>query len=563
MSSSYLSELEEPARNRYRQKLTIAGEELPDPLDAAIRKHVFSTDARQWPRLEIGDIYVYLVEGTCFYTREQFKSYKLEDGYYLFLSGKVRGVCSFGATIGNTRIVLITGEVEASQTLGRYHHPWAVVKKEGTVVSAHCTCMAGLGEAYSHVAALLFRVEVDVKFGINDPRSTSVECRWITASSSARAAPVASIDFIKPSKKRRIKAISTPKGGSSVPEATAEQLQVFLKAVKRLEPDTLVLGSLTDSEDTETAVSSDVGDNGDPLQVPGTIVDMTCLYGSLDESAARKATFTVTECDQVELCTRAQANFDEWSKQRVGRITASILGKVLSCCTGVEGIVSQVMGYTKTPDVFSVRWGRENEVKARNRFIADEAPKHRGFEVKRCGLYVDTERPYLGASPGGIVCCCCTDAVLEIKCPASCANLTIDAAKVRLPYLDDDARLKEGHMHYAQVQMEMALVKTTRAFFIVFTNLDINVEEVKFNACFWNTAVSEAEEFYFGHIFTEIHSRELLKKIEDANSMCVCETRKSGSVLRCDVCDVAVHLKYLKLRRKPKTWVCSACKIPK
>ncbi|CAN7949959.1 unnamed protein product [Ixodes hexagonus] len=123
------------------------------------------------------------------------------------------------------------------------------------------------------------------------------------------------------------------------------------------------------------------------------------------------------------------------------------------------------MGYTKTPDEFSVRWGRENEVKARNRFIADEAHKHRGFEVKSCGLYVDTERPYLGASPDGIVCCCCcTDAVLEIKCPASCANLTIDAAKVRLPYLDADARLKEGHLHYAQVQMQMALVKTTRAF---------------------------------------------------------------------------------------------------
>ncbi|KAG0439564.1 hypothetical protein HPB47_016600, partial [Ixodes persulcatus] len=299
--------LEEPARNRYREKLTIAGEELPDPLDADVRKNVFSTDARQWPRLEIGDIYVYLVEGICFYTREQFKSYKLEDGYNLFLSGK--------------------------------------------------------------------------------------------------ASRVASIDFIKPSKRRRIKTISTAKEVSSHPEATAEQLKDFLKAVKRLAPDTLVLRSLTDSEDTDTAASGDVEDDKDPLQMPETIVDMACLYGSLNESAAREATCSVTECDQVELRTRAQASSDERSRQRVGRLTASILGKVLSCCTGAEGIVSQVMGYTKTPDVFSVRWGRENEVKARNRFIADEAPKHSGFEVRKC------------------------DAVLEIKCPASCANLTIDEAK--------------------------------------------------------------------------------------------------------------------------------------
>ncbi|CAN7943128.1 unnamed protein product [Ixodes pacificus] len=563
MSSSYFRKLEEPARNRYREKLTIAGEELPDPLDADVRKNVFSTDARQWPRLEIGDIYVYLVEGICFYTREQFKSYKLEDSYNLFLSGKVRDACSFGATIENARIVLITGQVEASQTLGKYHQPWAVVKKEGTVLSAHCTCMAGLGEACSHVAALLFRVEVDVKFGIHDPSSTSVECRWITASSTAQASRVASIDFIKPSKRRRINTISTPKEVSSHPEATAEQLKDFLKAVKKLAPDTLVLRSLTDSEDTDTAASGDVEDDEDPLQVPETIVDMVCLYGSLNESAAREATFSATECDQVELRTRAQASSDEWSRQRVGRLTASILGKVLSCCTGAEGIVSQVMGYTKTPDVFSVRWGRENEVKARNRFIADEAPKHSGFEVRKCGLFVDSERPYLGASPDGVVSCCCTDAVLEIKCPASCANLTIDEAKVRLPYLDADARLREEHLHYAQVQMQMALVKTTRAFFVVFTNVDINVEELKFNECFWNTAVSEAEEFYFCHIFTEIHGRELLKKIEDANTMCICKTQKSGSVLRCKLCNVAVHLKCVKLRRTPKTLVCLVCKLAK
>lgn len=143
MSSSYFRELDELAKQRYRQKLTISGEEFPDPLDSAVLAYAFSTDARHWPRVEIGDIYVYLVEGTCFYTREQFKSYKLEDGYNLFLSGKVRKLRAFEATIDSVVIVLVTGEVEASQTLGRYHQPWAVTKKEGTVLSAHCTCMAG------------------------------------------------------------------------------------------------------------------------------------------------------------------------------------------------------------------------------------------------------------------------------------------------------------------------------------------------------------------------------------------------------------------------------------
>ncbi|KAG0441290.1 hypothetical protein HPB47_015993 [Ixodes persulcatus] len=401
------AQLDELPKQRYRQKLTISGEEFPDPLDSAVLAHAFSTDARHWPRVEIGDIYVYLVEGTCIYTREQFKSYKLEDGYNLFLSGKLRKLRAFEATIESTVVVLVTGEVEASQTHGRYHQPWAVTKKEGTVLSAHCTCMAGLGEACSHVA-----VEVDVKFGMTDPSSTSVECRWITASSSAQAAPVAAIDFIKPSRKRQLKHAPTPKESSPVPEATAEQLQGFFKAVKEFAPSTLVLQSLSDSEDTDTAVSSDCGDDCDPVPTPGTVVNVECLYGSLDEPAGREATLTAAECNQVELCTRTQASSNEWFQQRRGRITASVMGKVRSCCTGAEGIVSEVMGYTKTPNVFSVRWGKDNEVKARNRFIADEAPKHKGFEVKMCGLLVDSERPYLGASPDGIVSCgCCDDAV--------------------------------------------------------------------------------------------------------------------------------------------------------
>ena len=37
--------------------------------------------------------------------------------------------------------------------------PWVAVKTEGTVVLAHCTCMAGLGEACSHIAAVLFLLE--------------------------------------------------------------------------------------------------------------------------------------------------------------------------------------------------------------------------------------------------------------------------------------------------------------------------------------------------------------------------------------------------------------------
>jgi hypothetical protein len=37
--------------------------------------------------------------------------------------------------------------------------PWVTVEKSGIVICGHCTCMAGLGVACSHIAALLFALE--------------------------------------------------------------------------------------------------------------------------------------------------------------------------------------------------------------------------------------------------------------------------------------------------------------------------------------------------------------------------------------------------------------------
>ena len=41
--------------------------------------------------------------------------------------------------------------------------PWVAATNEGTVVTAHCNCMAGLGGACSHVGAILFAVEAGVR----------------------------------------------------------------------------------------------------------------------------------------------------------------------------------------------------------------------------------------------------------------------------------------------------------------------------------------------------------------------------------------------------------------
>ena len=51
-------------------------------------------------------------------------------------------------------------KVHYSQTVSAQPaHPWVAAQTNGTIICAHCTFMAGLGEVCSHISALLFTIE--------------------------------------------------------------------------------------------------------------------------------------------------------------------------------------------------------------------------------------------------------------------------------------------------------------------------------------------------------------------------------------------------------------------
>lgn len=143
MSSDYFKALSNEAKDRYRQKLTFRGGELPDPLDDDVVRFSFSSGSKILPPVSTTDIFIYLVEGVCFYTKEQFKNYRITDAYNSFLSGKVKQLASFKVCEHGESVVIIAATVEASQALSKTYRPWCIVNGDGNVVSAHCTCMAG------------------------------------------------------------------------------------------------------------------------------------------------------------------------------------------------------------------------------------------------------------------------------------------------------------------------------------------------------------------------------------------------------------------------------------
>eukprot|EP00795_Rhopilema_esculentum_P004077 gene4077-20257_t len=157
----------ESTRKHYNEKLTFSegAESLPDPYALL---HGWSESPSDWPDITFGDIYVYLVHTPGNFTSEELKAYKSLDAYEYVVSGQVQTVYMHNVDNGSPYCFLKAKVMPSHRVSGALHPPWC----------AHCTCMAGLGETCSHIAAVLFKVEMGVKLGLSSESSTSEACKW-------------------------------------------------------------------------------------------------------------------------------------------------------------------------------------------------------------------------------------------------------------------------------------------------------------------------------------------------------------------------------------------------
>ena len=82
------------------------------------------------------------------------------------------------------------------------------------------------------------------------------------------------------------------------------------------------------------------------------------------------------------------------------------------------------------------------------------------------------EYPFIAATPDGLVS---TTHVVEAKCPYSGQHAMTEPG-LSLPFLElQHGRLtmKRCHKYFEQVQCQMAVTKQARAYFVVFTFIDV------------------------------------------------------------------------------------------
>lgn len=74
-------------------------------------------------------------------------------------------------------------------------------------------------------------------------------------------------------------------------------------------------------------------------------------------------------------------------------------------------------------NIKSIQYGKDHEHIALEQLAVLRSADGSPCVVKKCGLFVDSEIGYLGASPDGLMD---NDRIVEIKCPYSCAKMSVE-----------------------------------------------------------------------------------------------------------------------------------------
>ena len=203
---------------------------------------------------------------------------------------------------------------------------------------------------------------------------------------------------------------------------------------------------------------------------------------------------------EIEESTREQASNKRWHVERKHRLTASRFYNLVTRKKITEKFIASYMKLKSA----SRSYGMLNHDTARKLFVQ----KH-GKCVHDCGLCVNPEFPFLGATPDGKVCDSGECGILKIKCPYPARDMTIEEATRRLPEFclinaGDSFKLDRTHPYYYHIQGQLMVTGTAFCDFVVYTRKDLHVERIKPDIVLMNYLLSNLCEIYFTYIHNKI-----------------------------------------------------------
>ena len=439
---------------------------------------------------------------------EDWKSFK-SGGFKLFKEGHVHNIMVHrqGIIFGvNCRCL---PEMKKDRV---YKINVEISTETSSVHLAECSCPAGKGPHGSckHIAATLFALEnFYTIFHCQEAEGESLSCTsklqmWNQPRKKRLdSKPASDISFkveeynYKPC--RHPKEFMDPRP-VELQQTTDGEKTEFTKALKQLGVSCGFLDLMVPQDDAPSKLP--MTPRSAQCRVKAQIIKECMLPPTLETITSYADSFLkmIRPSDEqrkaVERKTRRQGSCLRWREERHLRLTASNFGKVVLRKSNFPKLAEEIT-FSSIPDTIpSIRWGRMHE----NDAFAQYLENHTSNNLRKAGFYIG-EQSYLGASPDGVLEMSEGLKVLEIKCPYSVKDITVEEACTKREFYctleDGQLCLNQTHAYYYQVQGTMAITGARECDFVVWTPKSMKVQTIFYDAFLWeNTMFPQLQNFY-------------------------------------------------------------------
>ena len=209
-------------------------------------------------------------------------------------------------------------------------------------------------------------------------------------------------------------------------------------------------------------------------------------------------------------CQQLQQGSPDWTSQRKGRITASSMYAV-TCFMGRKpdgALVKQIINGSdvSTP---AMTFGHDNEDLARQLYLLGHQQQYPGVRIDQTGLHMDPDRPFLAASPDGLVHCPeCGPEFLEVKCSYKYRDLEAQEAALQkgnhFQKQDNVISLHENSPWNYQIQCQLGVCRRTWRDLVLFTEKGILITKVITSPVLWQEIKEKGEYFFQKYVLPKI-----------------------------------------------------------
>lgn len=599
--SQYYHGLEEIPKKRYEQKL-LELKVSDDPFTLKEDEFNHTKDILSWPDLSFADIFCYLIQYPAKFSSSSLKAYKSLEAYKYVVSGLVFNVKVKSIADKN---FLVAGRVRhgQSQFTKTPNYAWLGIEKEGEIMNAHCTCMAGLGEACSHVGALMFYLWLTAEYNKRICKGldacTSFPNGWLPPSATdVPFAVLSDINFQDPKRKLSEDNIPQlqeirppppkyPKHQASRP--SEQEKETFFEKIANTGQDIAILRLIPPYNDKYISVKGRIKKLlfNKFYDKKYDDVNNYRYHELIQESVAKFLSLKATQegVDLIEKHTREQSKTNVWFEARAGIITASNFRK--ACHSDVSQPSKSLILIICYPQKNKFKsdattYGCDTEKVALSYLEVYLKNEHKDAEIKESGLIRSCDFPFLGATPDGLLNCKCCDKkyVIEIKCPFKCKEkCPTELAKTDNKFCmfydksDNKYYLKRDHDYYYQIQLQMLLSKREACYFMVYGYKHYLIEVVQIDPAFLAEKVDIAKKFYvfailpelIGHWYSKTHIPlpQIKNKENTVENVCTCETNVDSEIITCADKSCVVkkyHISCLGIEYvTKKKWFCPYC----